>query len=291
MSEIGNPLISVITLTRNKCAVTRRCLPTLLHSDYAPWELIVVDNGSNDNTHHWFHDLKSEAAARDVPVTVILNPPDTGCSTARNQGIEAARGELIVFTDNDVALRSRAWLTRMARCLADEPDVAMVGPKLVYPSPPHDIQCAGAAISPTGRPQFMGRGEPRDDPRFNTARDVQCLISACIMVRHAILDELGGFDEAFNPVQFEDFDLCYRFREQGHRIVYLPDIEMYHLESTTTAGTPSLPNTRVIVQNGLKFKRRWNHMFKTENGPPDPETKWKQIEGVRIEQIEACPLI
>ncbi len=281
---------SIVTLTHNKLAYTRRCLGSLLGSA-GEWELVVVDNGSTDGTVEWLEAFRTEAAGHGVTVTVIRNARNIGCSTARNQGTEAARAPRVVYIDNDVALRSRHWLEHMGGVLDREPDVAMVGPKLVYPFPPFDIQCAGVAISRTGRVLFRGRGEPGAAPGFNERRDVQCLISACCMARTELVREAGGFDEAFNPVEFEDFDLCYRLRARGHRIVYDPGAEMYHFESVTTAGTRALPNTALIIRHGLLFKERWRHMFEKEDGPPDDDTQWKSIRTPHLEEIRETPIV
>lgn len=284
-------LISIITLTYNKLAVTRRCLPGLLQSADRGWELIVVENGSTDGTPEWLKGFQREAAKAGVKVTVLAHPKNVGCSTARNQGIAAATGEKIVFVDNDVTVRSRNWLGTLSLRLDEDPGLGMVGPKLVYPFAPYRIQFAGGAVSPSGRVQFVGRGEANDDPRFNTRRDVQYVISACFMTRKSVLQETGGFDEAFNPVQFEDTDLCYKARSKGHRIAYEPSIEMYHFESTTTTGTPGVHNTALVIRHGLLFKQRWRHLFEKEGGPPDEAGVWRKIEIPPLDSIPDPPLL
>ncbi len=285
------PLISVIILTHNQLAVTRRCLPSLLASAYRPWELVVVENGSSDGTGDWLTEFGATAAAAGVRVQVVRNPQNLGCSTARNQGVAAAHGDILAFVDNDVALRSRRWLAALSAALETERHAVIVGPKLVYPFAPYRIQCAGVGISRTGRVLFRGRGELRDDPQFNEPREVQCLISACCMLRRDAFEQAGGFDEAFNPVQFEDFDLCYRLRGAGGRAYYRPAVEMYHFESVTTAGTPAIPNTRVIIRNGLLFKRRWHHVFEQEDGPADADTQWRTVETRAFASIGELPVV
>jgi GT2 family glycosyltransferase len=251
----------------------------------------VVDNGSTDGTPAWLSEFTAQAAARDVPVTVIENDDNIGCSTARNQGWQAATGNHVLFVDNDVALRSRDGLEQLSSHLEEGSGVAVAGPKLVYPFAPYDIQCAGVAVSPNGRIQFMGRGEARNDERFNVEREVQCLISACFLVARPALEAAGGFDEAFNPVEYEDLDLCYRIRASGQRCRYVPTVEMYHFESVTTAGTPSLPNTRLIIEHGLLFKKRWRHMFEREGGPPDEETRWREVPTRRWDEVGELPIV
>jgi GT2 family glycosyltransferase len=284
------PAVSIVILTHNKLACTRRCMSSLLQTRSVPWELIVVDNGSTDGTRGWLEAFGDEARRAGVAMTLIANDDNIGCSTARNQGLARAAADRVAFLDNDVALRQRSWLDRLVRALDEQPAAALVGPKLVYPFAPHDIQCAGAAVTPTGRVQFLGRGERRDDPRFNRARTVQCLISACCLGRKEALNEVGGFDEAYNPVEFEDIDLCYKMRQQGRIVLYEPNAEVYHFESVTTAGTPSLPNTALIVRHGLLFQRRWRHMFANENGPDEAAARWRRLAAVPFEQIGEPPV-
>jgi GT2 family glycosyltransferase len=284
-------LTSVVTLTHNKLDYTRLCLPSLLATTGVPWELIVVDNGSTDHTPDWVAgELTHLARTAGVNVRLIRNDKNIGCSTARNQGAAAASGTRLVFIDNDVALRSRNWLATLGSTLDADQSVGIVGPKLVYPLPPHLIQCAGVGISRTGRVLFRGRGEQRDDPRFNQKQDVQCLISACFMIRRELFEDAGGFDESFNPVEFEDFDLCYRVRSQGHRVVFDSTVEMYHFESITTAGTPTLPNTGLIIRHGLLFKQRWQSMFGNEQGPADEETAWRCLRIGKLTEVTSLPV-
>ncbi len=277
------PEFSIIILTHNKCEYTRKCVESILRSENADVELIVVDNGSTDDTPALLEEMRGEYERRGWTLKTILNGRNVGCCTGRNQGVAQATGEFVVFLDNDIMVKDADWLPKLRGVLAQDPAYRMVGPKIIYPFEPYWIQCAGVGISRTGRVQFRGRGCDRDDPRFNTQQEVQCLISACVMMDKALLDEIGGFDEAFNPIEFEDFDLCYRAREKGYKVIYTPDVEIYHWESITSEGTAALPNTYLIIKHGLLFKQRWRHMFEKEDGPPDSECRWRKIEMPSLE--------
>ncbi|MDD5707545.1 MAG: glycosyltransferase family 2 protein [Kiritimatiellae bacterium] len=271
---------SLITLSCDKLPVTRRCLSALLrHTHFdGDTELIVVDNGSRDGSSAWLGaELPRLGAAGGVEVHVVANAANIGCSTARNQALAMARGRYVVFCDNDVEPRSRRWLTSLRERIASDKRIGLAGAKLVYPYPPYAIQCAGVGISRRGHVCFRGRGEARDHPGYNLAEPVQCLISACLMVRGDLIRAHGGFDEAFNPVQFEDFDLCYRLRAQGWTAWYEPAAEMYHFESVTTQGTSVVRNAAVVVRNGLRFQRRWRHMFEQERGPSESDCRWRRL--------------
>jgi GT2 family glycosyltransferase len=269
---------------------TRSCIRSLLATDYPDWEIVIVDNGSDDGTAEWLKEFPAEADKHNVAVRLLFNSGNVGCSTARNQGIEISTGELVAFCDNDVALRSRKWLKIMEKDLRDT-NAGMVGPKIIFPFEPFNIQCAGAAVTRSGRIQFIGRGEDRNDPLYNSRREVQCLISACCMTKKSVLDKVGGFDEAFNPVEYEDIDLCYRMRSQGYCIFYNPAAEMYHFESVTTEGTPTLPNTYLIIRHNLIFKKRWKHMFEKEQGPPEDAARWRRIPSRRLSEIGNLEII
>ena len=266
--------VSVIMLTHNKRRCTRAALESLAATEGVALEVIVVDNGSTDGTRELLGEMAALLRERGARLRLRLNDSNLGCSTGRNQGLEMARGDYCVFMDNDCAAPDPGWAVRLIAALHREPGAAIVGPKLVYPFPPHAIQCAGVGISKGGRVQFRGRGRPRQGPEFNQRREVQCLISACMLFRRRLYEEIGGLDEAFNPIEFEDLDFCYRAREAGGRCIYEPAVEIYHWESITSEGTAALPNTYLIIRHGMIFKERWRHMFEKEDGPAQEDCRW-----------------
>jgi GT2 family glycosyltransferase len=277
-----NKKVSVVVLTHNRAEYTRWCLKGLLKTTYRPLEIVFVDNGSTDETVSMLREFSFPSD--DVTCTVIKNPDNVGCSTARNQGAEASNGAFIVFMDNDVVVRTTRWIEGLIEPFADK-TVRASSPKLVFPFPPYLIQFAGAAVSPSGKVQFMGRGEPISSNEHNKRKDLQCTISACVLMHADSFREAGGFDEAFNPVQYEDIDLSYRLRQSGYRIVHVPEVEMYHFENVTTQGSPDVRGTYRIIKHGMLFKKRWHSMFSKEDGPLDEEVRWKEIKKHDISEI------
>lgn len=271
---------SVIVLSFNKLEVTRRRLSLLVTETVAdePWELIVIDNGSTDGSQEWCtNELTALGKQHGVPVQVVCFEENQGCCPARNKGISLASGKYVAFCDNDVSPQTRDWLPKLRARLEATPEAGMIGPKMIYPPPSNLIQCAGVGISQRGHVCFYGRGEPQDAPAYNQVREVQCLISACLLLPKTLLDQFGGFDPAFHPVQFEDFDLVYRLREKGYRAIYTPEVEMIHDESVTTQGTATLRNAANVVRNGLLFQKRWRHLFSQEtDGPTEEQCRWKK---------------
>ncbi len=271
------PSESIIILACDKASYTEQCLRSLLSASPIRFEVIVVDNGSTDHTPQLLRDMAPAFDAAGASLRVIRNQTNLGACRGRNQGLAAAQGRYLVFLDNDCVISDPNWIETLRAAIEAQPRPALAGPKICYPFEPHDIQCAGVGISPSGRVQFRGRGEPRSDPRFNQRRQVQALISACLMFPREIYEAIGGLDEAYSPVQFEDFDFCYRAKAAGYLVLYVPEAEVYHWESVTSGGTAALPNTYLIIKNGLRFKKTWRHVFEKEHGPPDAECSWRVI--------------
>ena len=271
------PKFSIIVLSFNKMQCTRRCMEGLLRTRDSNFELVVVDNGSTDGSVGMLEGFQKTFVDANHRMRLIRNPTNLGASSGRNQALQLIDGRIVVFMDNDVYAGEPDWLEKLAAVLKTDEKIGIVGPKLVFARNRRMIQFAGGGVSRTGRVQFVGRGRPSDEERFNRPRDVQFIISACMMFPRKLVEELGPLDEAFNPVQYEDIDFCYRARQAGHRVVYTPTVEMRHDESATTTGEPTLANKRLVIKHGLLFKKRWRHMFEAEDGPDDAETAWKPI--------------
>jgi GT2 family glycosyltransferase len=278
-------MISLVIPSLNKLAYTQRCLDSLLLTVGVEIEFVVVDNGSMDGTAEYLLDFRRRAGAQGIAVTLLFNDRNVGACTARNQGIGLCRGSEIAFLDNDIVLRDRRWLAVLRETLYADERTAVVTPKLLFPFPPFAIEHAGIAISPNGRVGYLGRNADRTDPAFNVRRTLQGSASACILVKRAVLDEVGGFDEVYNPVQFEDLDLEYRMKARGYQVVYEPAVEMYHFENVTTDNTPSINFKYQTMKNLLTFQRRYHDVYAAENGPADDTLRWEELPRHRIEEI------
>jgi GT2 family glycosyltransferase len=125
-----------------------------------------------------------------------------------------------------------------------------------------------------GRIRFRGRGEPRTAPEYAVRTLVPALISACWIMRREFLATIGGLDELFHPVQYEDLDFCLRVTQAGFQCAYTPAVEMYHFEGRTTAAMGRPAYQRNIVEQSAKFRQRWASVLRTY--PPDPaDYRWR----------------
>lgn len=277
-----NPLVSIVVLSYNKRPYTRACVASMAASTYRPLELVVVDNGSRDETLETLDQMQPLLRDAGVGMRILANDHNLGAPAGRNQGIAAAKGDYIGWCDNDVVVRDRNWIEGLIEALASDPRIGIVSPKLLFPPPLGLIEFAGCAVSRKGRVGYLGRGAPADDPRFNHPREVQAVISACVLLPRAAIEAAGPMDEGYFPVQFEDVDYCYRLKGLNFRCFYWPLVSMYHFENITTDGSPDINFDYVTIRNALRFRDRWQHVFQHEEGPPETEVIWQELRRPRI---------
>ncbi|MCB5272432.1 MAG: glycosyltransferase family 2 protein [Candidatus Cloacimonetes bacterium] len=219
--------VSIIIPLYNKAELTARCLETLFsHTPEGRYELVLVDNASTDRT--------SEVLDIMPPVVrVIRNSENIGFAGACNQGAKVARGEYLLFLNNDTELLS-GWLEPLLHTMASDPAIAAVGSKLLFPD--GTIQHAGVVIVDnriTNDPlcgEHIWRGKLADTPEANRQRDYKALTAACLLVRRQDFWTVGGFDEGYWN-GYEDVDLCFKLLHQGKRLVYEPRSVLIHHES------------------------------------------------------------
>lgn len=220
-----DPFCSVIIPVYNACFYTRLCLDSLRRTVLAepPYELIVVDNGSTDDTRSVLEQYG------DVVSRVITNPANLGFAMATNQGARAARGRYLVFLNNDIVVDA-GWLTALFKTAEGDPTIGVVGARLLYPD--DTIQHAGVGFLPGPVPFHFFKGHPGDWPAALEPRECQAVTGACMLVERQLFEDLGGLDEMYRN-SFEDIDLCFKVRQGGRRVVYCPHATGHHFESST----------------------------------------------------------
>lgn len=237
-----NPQCSIVIPVRNKAGLTRRCLDTILGEPPAsPFELIVVDDASDDST-------ADVLAAYGQSIRVASRPSSGGFAVACNEGARLARGAYLVFLNNDT-VPLRGWLDALVAYVENHPEAAAVGSKLLYPN--GRVQHAGVTFCQDGNPRHLYAGFPSDHPAVNKTRALQAVTAACMLVRRVAFEQADGFDQAFHNC-FEDVDLCLRLREQGHEVHYCHESVLYHLESVSR-GRP----LKHIQRSAQLLRDRW----------------------------------
>jgi GT2 family glycosyltransferase len=168
-------------------------------------------------------------------------------ATACNQGAEMARGEYLVFLNNDT-VPLRGWLDALVRHAETHQRAGLVAGKLLYPN--GTVQHAGMAICQDGWPRLIYVGFPADHPAVSRSRRMQVVSGACNLVPRTLFFQAGGFDPSYVN-GFEDVDLCLRLGELGYEVYFCHESVLFHLESV------SEDRFAFECQNAAVFLRRW----------------------------------
>ena len=215
---------SVIVLCWNGIEYLPGCLDSLSQQDYPDLEIIVVDNGSTDNSADW-------VATHFPTIQLIRNKHNLGFAAGNNIGLAAATGDVMVLLNQDTRVK-RDWLAQLVQGITSDPRIGIGGCKILYPDE-QTIQHAGGIIRlPLAFPDHFGYRQP-DDGRWDQQRDLDYVTGAAIAFRRDVLETIGPLDEGFYPAYYEDADLCARARAAGYTATYFPHASLIHLESTS----------------------------------------------------------
>lgn len=236
--------VSIVIPVYNRVDLTVQCLEAIAQTTSGDFEVVVVDDASTDGTAEVLAQFGSA-------LTVVRHDENQGFARACNDGARAARGDLLVFLNNDTLPRP-GWLDALLTAAEAAPDVGAVGARLLYPD--GTIQHAGIGFTPDFEPFHLHQGVPADAPAVTEDRDCEAVTGACLLVPRAVYDEIGGFDEGYR-MYFEDVDLCLRIRATGRRVRYAAGSVVVHLER---ASSPTF--AQAYAKNRVsreRFRARW----------------------------------
>lgn len=226
----GDPLISIIIPSRDNCEVLRRCVDSIVgQSSYSNFELVIIDNGSADpKTLHFLDEVKEQNG-----ISVIRHDAPFNFSELNNIGVSHARGEILLFLNDDTEVLSADWLQRMAG-YAQLEHVGAVGAKLLYPGG-SEIQHAGILNLEDG-PGHAFLRQAADATGYYMRNLLEynwlAVTGACLMVERRKFESIGGFDETL-PVAYNDVELCFRLHEAGFYNVVCQSVSLIHHESVS----------------------------------------------------------
>ncbi len=224
------PLVSVVIPNLDSLPLIRRVVTDLRErTDYTPIEVVIVDNGTTDR------DVLAFYASLDTDIfTVDIVREPFNFASMCNRGARLAKGDAILFLNNDVEVEDPGWLSEMVECLSFQA-TGIVGAKLVYPN--GRLQHAGVIVG-LGEAAGHWYGEARDDEpgpmgRLFVRQTLSAVTGACMLVTRRCFEALNGFDEDRFPIAYNDIDLCLRARAAGYRTVWTPFARLIHHESLT----------------------------------------------------------
>ncbi|CAN5770106.1 N/A [soil metagenome] len=254
------PLVSIIIPTRNGLSLMRQCIHSIdKKTTYGRYEIIIVDNGSDDPAAlAYFAKLAERANVR-----VLRDERPFNYSALNNTAVAVTRGDVIALVNNDIEVITPDWLSEMVS-IALQPSVGAVGARLWYPD--MTLQHGGVVLGlGLGMASHAHKGLPRGlngyAGRAALTQSFSAVTAACLVVRKAVYEQVGGLDEVNLSVAFNDIDFCLRLREAGYRNVWTPYAELIHHESATR-GDDMAPDKRERFEREIAYmKSRWPEMI------------------------------
>ena len=243
-ADAARPRITVVIPNRNSHALITRVIGDLRQrTDYPNLEIIVPDNGTIDPQV-----LRFYAAQNGEDFTAAIVPEPFNFSRMCNRGARLARGDAILFLNNDIEVIEPDWLTEMVECLSFA-GTGIVGAKLLYSN--GTLQHAGVIVGLGEAAGHWYVNDGADEPgpmgRLAVRQTFGAVTGACMLVTRTCFEALGGFDETAFPISYNDVDFCIRARHAGYRTVWTPFATLFHHESVSRGSDET-------GENNIRFK-------------------------------------
>ncbi|MBC8010628.1 MAG: glycosyltransferase family 2 protein [Burkholderiales bacterium] len=259
------PKVSIIIATRNRLDLLRTCVESLFRvTRYPDYELLIVDNGSDDpDTLAYLRELSETGRAK-----VLRDDGPFNYSSLNNRAAQAASGQVLALLNNDIEAISTDWLEEMVS-LALRHKTGAVGAMLLYPD--QTIQHAGVVLGFTGNPAQPGVAghaflrQHADDrgymDRLCFVQNYSAVTGACLVLRREVFFQVGGLNEQDLAVNYNDVDLCLRLREAGYWNTWTPHARLYHHESASRGIDDTPEKSSRTAAEIAYMHRRWGALL------------------------------
>ncbi len=270
----GNPKISIVIANKDHAVDLKRCISSIYEkSTYDNWEIIVVENNSvEDDIWAYYKELTGtdvkeakEAVSKDGKVRIVTYETNGSFnySAVNNFGASKATGEYILLLNNDTEVITVNWLEELLM-YAQREDVGAVGGKLYYPD--KTIQHAGVVLA-LGAHRTAGHSHYKQSKanlgymgRLCYAQNVSAVTGACLLVKKALFDEVGGLEESF-AISLNDVDFCLKLRKAGYLNVFTPFAECFHYESISRGLDDAGEKLERYNKESEAFRAKWKEVL------------------------------
>lgn len=242
------PKVSILILTYNNLQLNQLCLQSLYcNTTYPNFEVIVVDNGSTDETPDW---LKLYAVTHSN-LKLILNLENRGFAGGNNQAAREATGEYLIFLNNDTVV-TQGWVERLMKHLQTTPEIGLVGP--VTNAIANEALISVDYISALEMEVFAEKTAIKMKGR---SFDIRMLAFYCVMARRSQYMELGGLDERYSVGMFEDDDIAVQYLLKGLRVVCVEDVFIHHFHRSSFGKLEEEVHQKIFDENRKKYEEKW----------------------------------
>ncbi len=242
MNSKGIPKVSVIVLNYNGKHHLKECIDSILNQTYRNYEIIVIDNGSNDGSVEFLNEMYKDK------IYLIQNRTNLGFAEGNNIGIASSSGNYIALLNND-AVADFKWLEELVLAIEDSDETyGMWASKILFYDNKKIIDTVGHLIYPDGLNRGRGKGE-LDSGQYNIKEEVFFPSGCAAIYSKKMLDIIGGFDNDFFAYG-DDTDIGLKARLAGWKCLYVPTAVVYH-KSSATAGIYSPLKAYLVERNRI----------------------------------------
>lgn len=255
----GEPLVSIIIPNKDEKESLKACIESIREkTEYQNYEILIIENNSTtDEIFHYYREL-----SKDPKIRLLRWKKEFNYSAINNYGVRHAKGDYLLFLNNDVTVITPGWIKEMLG-VCQRKEVGAVGVKLIYPD--NTIQHVGCVIGIGGIAGHMFVDMPANRTGYlhkaSILQDMSAVTAACMMMKRSAFEEAGGFTEKLS-VAFNDVDLCLKVRQNHKLIVYDPYVQLYHMESKTRGAEDSEAKVRRFQEEIEYMRCHWIDILK-----------------------------
>ena len=251
--------LSVLILTYNSSLYIEECFKSLVQElPGLKTEIIFIENNSSDNTLSLIETIANSPIPENIEIKLIKNKQNNGYARGNNQGLEIASGKQILLLHPDVVMQPNS-LKSLMKVLEEDSGIGMAAPQFLYPNGQIQPSCRRFPNYRSVIYEALGltalfpknktiNGWKMGDFNHTYRKNVDQPMTACVLLKRKVLDEVGVMDEQF-VMFFNDVDWCKRIAQKGWKIAFTPEAKVIHI----LGGSVKQMRSRMILQSHIGF--------------------------------------
>ena len=242
------PRVTVIVITRNNLNLVRTCLRSIFaYTEYPNYEVILVDNASNDGTVEYLNELQEEH----LELKLLLQTENVSFARAVNSAVESASGKYIAILNDDIVV-TRGWLARLIQHLCDDNSIGLIGASTDFAGNEAMLERKFCGVAELQQFAFEFCWE-----NFGTVLPLRTVAMFCTVIPKRVVAKVGPFDETFRTGMFEDDDYSYRARLKGFRTLCAGDVFVHHVGRASFQKLSDDEYRKIFQDNKARFEEKW----------------------------------